>query len=177
MFIFSGFFLTNSYFLEDIFLFLFFFFNEGGELFRFNVLYSRVCTDESNTHAPTDYLNATKATFTEIRRIAVWLFSGVNIHTCIIQIAVFGVVHQLYSIIATPSMRTPSFVLVFTCALPGFLHVAIIFPGENCPLARLSTNCSPRPRLAPVISTEPHFLKFIAALMADCICPCARALR
>lgn len=70
MFIFSGFFLTNSYFLEDIFLFLFFF-NEGGELFRFNVLYSRVCTDESNTHAPTDYLNATKATFTEIRRIAV----------------------------------------------------------------------------------------------------------
>lgn len=73
-------------------------------------------------------------------------------------------------------MRTPSFVLVFTCALPGFLHVAIIFPGENCPLARLSTNCSPRPRLAPVISTEPHFLKFIAALMADCICPCARAL-
>lgn len=168
-----------AFFFNQVILFISIsiFFNERGKLFRFSVLYSRVCTDESNTHAPTDYLNATKATFTEIRRIAVWLFSGVNIHTCIIQIAVFGMVHQLYSIIATPSMHTTSFMLVFTCALPGFLHVAIIFPGENCPLARLSTNCSPRPRLAPVISTEPHFLKFTAALMTDCICPCVRALR
>lgn len=71
MFIFSGFFFNQFILFGRYFSISIFFFNEGGELFRFNVLYSRVCTDESNTHAPTDYLNATKATFTEIRRIAV----------------------------------------------------------------------------------------------------------
>lgn len=99
MFIFSVF-LTESYFFGRYFS-IPIFLTKGGKLFRFSVLYSLVFTDESNTHAPTDYLNATKATLTEIRRITVWLFSGVNIHTCIIQIAVFGVVHQLCSITAS----------------------------------------------------------------------------